>query len=362
MSLRAIKKRETRPYRKHPAPNREKKFIEVQEKQPPIRRSKSVPDLKVDNSKATGLTKLDSKKRLSRSDSNVSKLAQKFEENANLISAKSEVCLKTISVHRTVHGNMSRETQSERNYSAAAASRHDLLNNNQIRRMSEQSLSIFSNPSSILTPSEYESRGFVDNSCVRIPIVGYEVMEERARFTVYKLRVENPFTNDCWLVLRRYTDFVRLNNKIKQLFPNINLQLPRKKLFGDNFNTVFLDNRAQGLQMFVNSIMSNEALRNCKVVREFFCLDEPPTYSESMEECRAIFEAQEETIAHLKMQINSKNDLILSLQQKLRNEIADKEQLKLTVSSATSGCAKCSQSISSSLGTLSQQSNSMTTK
>lgn len=43
---------------------------------------------------------------------------------------------------------------------------------------------------------------------------------------------------------------------------------------------------------------------------------------------KAIFEAQEETIAHLKMQITAKNDLILSLQQQLREELQEKEQLK----------------------------------
>lgn len=43
---------------------------------------------------------------------------------------------------------------------------------------------------------------------------------------------------------------------------------------------------------------------------------------------QAIFEAQEETIAHLKLQVNTKNDLILQLQQKLREEMQEKEQLK----------------------------------
>lgn len=62
--------------------------------------------------------------------------------------------------------------------------------------------------------------------------------------------------------------------------------IPRKKWFGDNFSRGFLDNRIQGLQYFVNSVMSNETLRNSPIVRDFFCIDEPPTYSESMEECR----------------------------------------------------------------------------
>lgn len=146
-------------------------------------------------------------------------------------------------------------------------------------------------------------------------------------FQVYKLRVENPFTNDCWLVLRRYTDFQRLNNKLKSTFPQLSFILPRKKIFGDNFSSVFLTNRVQGLQMFINSVMANPQLRDAQIVRDFFCLDEPPAYSESMEECRAIFEAQEETISHLKVQLRAKDDLIIALQQQMNSEIEKNQTL-----------------------------------
>lgn len=73
--------------------------------------------------------------------------------------------------------------------------------------------------------------------------------------------------------------------------------------------------------------MGNDALRNAQVVRDFFCLDEPPAYSDSMEECRAIFEAQEETISHLKLQLRTKDEIILDLQQQLASEIEQKESL-----------------------------------
>uniref|UniRef100_A0A0K8TM13 Putative sorting nexin 16 n=1 Tax=Tabanus bromius TaxID=304241 RepID=A0A0K8TM13_TABBR len=322
MSLRAIRKRETRPYRKQQNHDRTQKIIVEPNINVESWRSRSYPDLtnilqnvSLSNGNRTG----------SQSESDVSKAKQNSKANNNLVPAKSEVCLKTISVHRTVHADMSRKS-ADRNISDLY--RGDVINNNRLRRMSDHSLSAYSQTSSFTSTSEYTGRGFSDTSCIRIPIIGYEVMEERARFTVYKLRVENPFSNSCWLVLRRYTDFVRLNNKLKQTFPQINLQLPRKKIFGDNFNSVFLDNRVQGLQMFVNTVMSNNELRNSKIVREFFCLDEPPTYSESMEECRAIFEAQEETIAHLKLQLKNKDELILSLQQKLRAESEQKTHLQ----------------------------------
>lgn len=109
------------------------------------------------------------------------------------------------------------------------------------------------------------------------------------------------------------------------------LTLPRKKIFGDNFSSVFLSNRVQGLQAFVNIVMATEQLRQSKIVRDFFCLDEPPTYSDSMEESRAIFEAQEETIAHLKLQLRAKDDIIRTLQQELSDEIEKNETLVTAV-------------------------------
>lgn len=109
------------------------------------------------------------------------------------------------------------------------------------------------------------------------------------------------------------------------------LTLPRKKLFGDNFSSLFLSNRVQGLQMFINAVMASEQLRNSQIVRDFFCLDEPPAYSESMEECRAIFEAQEETIAHLKMQLRAKDDVIMTLQQQINDETDHNRMLSAAI-------------------------------
>lgn len=149
---------------------------------------------------------------------------------------------------------------------------------------------------------------------------------------VFKLRIEDPFRNKCWLVLRRYTDFQRLNNKLKSTIPHLlPLTLPRKKLFGDNFNTLFLNNRVQGLQLFIDTIMSNETLRNSQPARDFFNLDEPPSYSENIEECRAIFEAQEETINHLKAQLRTKEEIIRSMQQQLSNEIEKNRALSKAI-------------------------------
>lgn len=258
------------------------------------RRTHSSPELRV-LQRPAGCNLLRSK---SSGDVSTAALAGKTVRGLKGVNAKSEVCLQRISSHsyeqRQTGHKMLSGARSHRDLTDAGQTNLDLEQGRAPRRMSECSLGY--SQTSRRTSSMFASQMTLSsggalppvdpNARLRVPIIGYEVMEERARFTVYKLRVENPDTNDCWLVMRRYTDFVRLNGKLKQAFPQFNLLLPRKKLFGDNFNAVFLDNRVQGLQMFVNAIMAKEQLRQSKLVREFFCLDEPPSYSESMEECR----------------------------------------------------------------------------
>ncbi|XP_050679251.1 sorting nexin-16 [Leptidea sinapis] len=149
----------------------------------------------------------------------------------------------------------------------------------------------------------------------RIPIVGYEVMEERARFTIYKLKVEDDKRDQSWLVFRRYTDFVRLYNRIKNEQPNLVLPLPGKRWFRDNFEPAFLEDRVQGLQVFVNSVVSK--LPDHPVVRDFFCMDEPPQVFTYQPEVQAVYGALEDSITTLKIQLKQKDATIMHLQNRL---------------------------------------------
>ena len=67
------------------------------------------------------------------------------------------------------------------------------------------------------------------------------------------------------------------------------MTLPRKKWLGDNFAPNFLEERIRGLQAFVNGLLNNPDLVNLSCVREFFCLDEPPALSDTVEESRVNF-------------------------------------------------------------------------
>lgn len=170
----------------------------------------------------------------------------------------------------------------------------------------------------------------------RIPIIGYEINEERARFTIYKVRVEHPVTCRHWFVFRRYTDFARLNRKLKTLFPGLKFSVPPKRWFGDNFESSFLEDRLNGLQAFVNNLMVNEEVKKSPAVREFFCLDEPPGPEDGFEESRALCESLEETLIemqHIRREKEKEMDL-------LKGEVSMlKTQMKMLIKSLRMECS-----------------------
>ncbi|GAB1598131.1 sorting nexin-16-like isoform X2 [Argonauta hians] len=143
------------------------------------------------------------------------------------------------------------------------------------------------------------------NSKLKVPIIGYETMEQRARFTVFKLQVVHS-SNDSWFVFRRYTDFVQLSDKLKNISPTFLIPLPPKRWFGDNFDRHFLEDRQRGLQDFIDRILNNKILCECAPVREFFCFDDPPGPHDSLEESRALCESLEEQTYNLKKELKDK--------------------------------------------------------
>ncbi|XP_074060856.1 sorting nexin-16 isoform X4 [Macrotis lagotis] len=149
-------------------------------------------------------------------------------------------------------------------------------------------------------------------------ILGYEVMEERAKFTVYKVLIRRS-PEESWVVFRRYTDFSRLNDKLKEMFPGFRLALPPKRWFKDNYNVDFLEDRQLGLQAFLQNLVAHKDIANCLAVREFLCLDDPPGPFDSLEESRAFCETLEETNYRLQKELLERQKEVESLK-KLLNE------------------------------------------
>ncbi|XP_046678702.1 sorting nexin-16 [Homalodisca vitripennis] len=186
------------------------------------------------------------------------------------------------------------------------------------------------------TPLGFQSVVTSDTT-VQIPIVGYEVMEERARFTVYKIKIENKAMGEAWYIFRRYTDFVRLHSKLKCEFPKKVLTLPRKRWFGNNFSQSFIEERLHGLQKFIDTVTSDKELLASQNIRDFFCLDEPPSFSEIGEESRAIFEALEETIYQLRRQLRLKETEIMNM----RMSVTGAQEKAVTISQTLKEVACC---------------------
>uniref|UniRef100_A0A3Q3JSA3 Sorting nexin-16 n=1 Tax=Monopterus albus TaxID=43700 RepID=A0A3Q3JSA3_MONAL len=163
-------------------------------------------------------------------------------------------------------------------------------------------------------------------------VLGYEVMEERAKFTVYKILVKKT-PDESWIVFRRYTDFSRLNNKLKEMFPGFRLSLPPKRWFKDNYDSDFLEDRQMGLQAFLQNLVAHKDIANCVAVREFLCLDDPPGPFDSLEESRAFCETLEESNYRLQKELLEKQKEITSLKRRLE----EREQVILKLEKHING-------------------------
>ncbi|XP_029930717.1 sorting nexin-16 [Myripristis murdjan] len=151
--------------------------------------------------------------------------------------------------------------------------------------------------------------GSVSDSWMERPntptLLGHEIMEERSKFTVYKILVTGSQGNS-WVIFRRYADFCRLNDKLKELFPRFRLALPPKRWFKDNYDMEFLEERQIGLQTFLQNLIAHKDIINSEVVRQFLCLDNPPSPFDSLVESRAFCETLEETNHRLQKELLDK--------------------------------------------------------
>ncbi|KAM4029005.1 serine/threonine-protein kinase Sgk3 isoform 1-T1 [Anomaloglossus baeobatrachus] len=105
---------------------------------------------------------------------------------------------------------------------------------------------------------------------VRIPSHD-EHREKKKRFTVYKVLVS--VGRNEWFVFRRYAEFDKLYNTLRKQFPAINLKIPAKRIFGDNFDPEFIQQRRAGLNEFIQSLLRHAELCSHPDVQAFLKLD-----------------------------------------------------------------------------------------
>jgi len=104
-----------------------------------------------------------------------------------------------------------------------------------------------------------------------VSVTNSETVEKNKKFTVYKVVVEAA--GHKWFVFRRYNEFSKLLDLLKRQYPHIPMKLPGKKLFGNNFSSDFIKNRRQGLNEFVQKLVTEPCLLESPDVREFLNVD-----------------------------------------------------------------------------------------
>ena len=178
------------------------------------------------------------------------------------------------------------------------------------------------------TQDDHHERRQNAESDIQAPIVGYEIVESRKRFTVYQISV-NLNDGRTWFVFRRYSDFARLDEDLRKLysdgFPEV--ELPPKKYFGDNFAEVFIEMRKHSLQRYLASILRRQEICWTQPVIDFLCLDDPPGPYDSLEESRAFIENLEDTVSDMKQKYHDINSELRFAKTQLRSTLSHRQAL-----------------------------------
>ncbi|XP_073487860.1 serine/threonine-protein kinase Sgk3 [Aquarana catesbeiana] len=109
-----------------------------------------------------------------------------------------------------------------------------------------------------------------------------EHREKKKRFTVYKVIVS--MGRNEWFVFRRYAEFDKLYNTLRKQFPAMNLKIPAKRIFGDNFDPEFIQQRRAGLNEFIQNLLQHQELCSHPDVQAFLKLDSSRRQSDPSED------------------------------------------------------------------------------
>jgi len=97
-------------------------------------------------------------------------------------------------------------------------------------------------------------------------IVDHETIKDKSRFTLFKTEISTD--KGKFLVLRRYSEFRDLYEKLSKKYPSEKYKFPKKRFVG-NFDHDFLDSRQKGLHDFIQKVLSDPKLSNDKIVMDF---------------------------------------------------------------------------------------------
>ena len=93
------------------------------------------------------------------------------------------------------------------------------------------------------------------------------VKTNKEKYVNYKVYVRA--NNETWFVLRRYKEFRALYKELRKTFPEAELKIPPKKVFG-NFSQKVINERVTGLNSLVSQILAIPDALSQSCTKEFF--------------------------------------------------------------------------------------------
>ncbi|GAB6029101.1 hypothetical protein CHUAL_004884 [Chamberlinius hualienensis] len=176
-----------------------------------------------------------------------------------------------------------------------------------------------------LTPLKYFAMNTVAliSGHAKASVANSEVWEKNKKYTVYKVLITAQ--GKTWAYYRRYNEFYKLYELLKKQLPGLRLKLPGRKLFGNNFDPLFIRSRREGLNDFVQKLVTDQRLFQNPYVKEFLGIMDT-VIEHSPEE-----DSTDETLENSNESVNVCNErpICLGPSEKLHGRPSDFEFLKV---------------------------------
>jgi len=100
-----------------------------------------------------------------------------------------------------------------------------------------------------------------------VRIIGAGIRFDPKPFVMYQLLVKNGPTLK-WTIVKRYSGFEELHQRLKKAIPSFDAQLPKKHFF-NNLDQQFIQNRKQELQTYLGQLLWNRTVQESVELQQF---------------------------------------------------------------------------------------------
>ncbi|KAK2705109.1 serine/threonine-protein kinase Sgk2-like isoform X2 [Artemia franciscana] len=160
--------------------------------------------------------------------------------------------------------------------------------------------------------------GIFSSGHIRVSVVDQTTEHQGAAksYTAYHIQVS--LNGRIWTVKRRYSEFSQLYLVIKTQCPHLSFRLPGKRLFGSNFDPLFLRSRKDGLSHFLQKLVADPSLVKMSKVQAFLRLTDENS-NKSFNSTGSSCESHEDSSSSSNSSVESENTTRVNMGPKERH-------------------------------------------